>query len=199
MAVRFILSRLGVEHRLELVDRSHQQQRSDHYLAMNPTGRIPTLIDDDLVLFESPAICLHLARRFPEHCLIPSDIHSRAVFDQWLMYLSNTVQSELMIHFYPERYSDDPLAELKVKRASEERVIAMLELLDQQLKGSDYLLGRKIRVCDYFLFMLCVWADELKQPPLSFPNLSAYLKRLASLDEIIEICKHEGLSLAAYH
>lgn len=53
-----------------LVDRETEAQKSEQYLALNPMGRIPTLVDADLVLFESPAICLYLAEQHPEAKLI---------------------------------------------------------------------------------------------------------------------------------
>ncbi len=50
----------GVEYELQFVDRESNSQKSAEYLKLNPAGRIPTLIDGSLTLFESPAICIHL-------------------------------------------------------------------------------------------------------------------------------------------
>ena len=74
----------------------------------------------------------------------------------------------------------------------------MFKLLDHELENKDFLIGETISVCDYFLFMLTVWADEFKSPPLSFYNLSKYLRKLAQRDAIINVCKKENLSLADY-
>jgi len=67
-----------------------------------------------------------------------------------------------------------------------------------QLLGQEYLLGDNITVCDYFLFMLLIWADELEKPPLSFPNLARYLQYLAKDSAVISVCKKVNLSLADY-
>lgn len=53
-------------------------------------------------------------------------------------------------------------------------------------------------LCDYFLFMLCVWADELSSPPLGFKNLNKYLKTMAARPEIERVCRHENLDLEPY-
>ena len=62
-APHMLLAHLGVPYQLELVDRISAAQKSDAYLALNPTGRIPTLVDDQTVLFESAAICLYLSEK----------------------------------------------------------------------------------------------------------------------------------------
>ena len=59
MAPHFILEALKVNFELIKVDRENNAQKSPEYLALNPAGRIPTLIDDGLAIFESPAICIH--------------------------------------------------------------------------------------------------------------------------------------------
>jgi glutathione S-transferase len=61
-----LLEEIGAPYELVPVDRANNAQKSPAYLKLNPTGRIPVLIDGDLVLFETAAICLHLADRHPE-------------------------------------------------------------------------------------------------------------------------------------
>ena len=60
MAPHFVLEEMGIDYQLQLVDRKSNAHKSDEYLALNPTGRIPTLVDDGEAIFESAAICLHL-------------------------------------------------------------------------------------------------------------------------------------------
>jgi glutathione S-transferase len=71
MAPHFVLEELNADFELIMVDRKNKEQKSAGYLALNPTGRIPTLIDDGFAIFESPAICLHLAEAHPSSNLIP--------------------------------------------------------------------------------------------------------------------------------
>ncbi len=71
MAPHFILEALGVDYELVLVARKTEAQKSADYPALNPAGRIPTLVNGDSVLFESPAICLYLGEQHPEQQLIP--------------------------------------------------------------------------------------------------------------------------------
>ena len=61
-----MLREIGSPFELRLVDRAHNAQNSPEYLKLNPNGRIPVLIDGDLVLYETAAIALHLCDRHPE-------------------------------------------------------------------------------------------------------------------------------------
>ena len=199
MAPHFVLEALKVDFELIKVDRENNAHKSADYLALNPAGRIPTLIDDGFAIFESPAICIHLAEAHPSANLIPLiGDKNRALFFQWMMYLTNTLQAELMIYFYPEKHTTDIQSIEAIGEAQENRITDMFKLLDKELENKDFLVGDTISVCDYFLFMLAVWADEFKTPPLSFNNLSRYLRNLSQRDAIIKVCKKEELSLADY-
>lgn len=199
MAPHFVLEEMGIDYKLQLVDRKSNAHKSDDYLALNPTGRIPTLVDNGSAIFESAAICLHLCDSNPDKSLMPViGDKNRPKFYQWLMYLNNTVQAELMLYFYPEKHSDNKADINAIVNIQEQRITDMFALLDNELAGKDYLVGDNITVCDYFLFMLAVWADEFKKPPLSFDNLSRYLKSLAKRDAVIRVCNKENLSLADY-
>ena len=199
MAPHFILEELKADFELITVDRKSNAQKSQEYLALNPAGRIPTLIDNGCAIFESPAICVHLAETNPSSNLIPEiGSQHRALFFQWMMYLTNTVQAELMVYFYPQKHTKDSKGAECIVQAQEERLTEILELLDNELEGKSYLIGDSLSACDFFLFMLSIWSDELKKPPLSFKNLSRYLKKLAKRESIIRVCDKEGLSLKDY-
>lgn len=199
MAPHFILEELGVNFELCLVDRKTNGQKSAEYLALSPAGRIPTLIDQEQPIFESPAICMHLAESHIEAELIPEvGSPKRALFLQWMMYLTNTVQAELMVYFYPQKHTLSADSAEAITQAQEARITDMLELLDHELADKTYLLGDNLSACDFFLFMLAIWADEFEKPPLAFPHLSRYLKSLAKRGSIQRVCKKEGLSLEDY-
>lgn len=65
VAVHILLEELGCDYELALVDRSLYAQKSDEYLRLNPNGTIPTLVSGSLVLFETAAICMHIADQHP--------------------------------------------------------------------------------------------------------------------------------------
>lgn len=199
LAPHFLLHEMKLDFELLLVDRKSNSQKSAEYLKLNPAGRIPTLIDGESTLFESPAICIHLCEQHPEKGLIPAlGSKERPLFFQWLTYLNNTLQAELMIRYYPHKHTVDEGAIPGIIEAQDERVAEALLVIDQALAGKKYLLGDKISACDFFLFMLAEWSLGIKKSPLSFPNLGAYLKRLAQYPTVREVCEFEGIDLNVF-
>ncbi len=151
LAPHLILNQLEVDYELVLVDRKSNAQQSAEYLKLNPNGKIPTLIDNDLVLFESAAICIYLCEKHPEQLLIPSaGSRQRAHFYQWLTYLTNTLQAELMVYYYPQKHTTDESALSSIVEAQHARIGESLAVLDQLLATRQYLLGEQLTACDFF-------------------------------------------------
>lgn len=199
LAPHLILKELGVEFELVLVDRKIEAQKSANYLALNPAGRIPTLVDAELVLFESPAICLHLCEKHSERALMPATGDAaRPLFFQWMMYLTNTLQAELMVFHYPEKHTTDGTATDSIVAAQDSRIADSLSLLDAELADKMFLVGESLTACDYFLFMLALWAQPTSKPPLAYPNLGRYLKVLAQRPAVIAVCEKEGIDLSPF-
>ena len=71
MAPHVLLEEIGAPFELALVDRTVQAHHSPDYLKLNPNGKIPVLVDGELVLYETAAICLYLAQRHPGAHLLP--------------------------------------------------------------------------------------------------------------------------------
>lgn len=197
-APHLVLAEMGLNFELVLVDRKSNEQKSSEYLLLNPSGRIPTLSDKNTVIFESAAICLYLCEKHPELGLIPAPGSSeRAKFYQWLFYLNSTIQPELMVYFYPQKHTIGKETQ-EIVLAQESRVTEMFSLINQELQGKEFLIGSKITVCDYFLFMLSHWASGFSKPPLSFNNLGSYLRNIAKREAVVSVCRKEGTSLEIY-
>src|SRR3984957_10441496 len=145
-APHMVLEEIGQKYELFLVDRAKNAQKSKEYLKINPNGRIPALIDGDLVLFESAAIVLHLVDKHPEAGLAPKlGTPERAKFYQWLTFLTNSLQEELMIWQYPDRLTGtDAAATAVVKRGAEIRASNYLDVIETHLKANGpFFLGDK--------------------------------------------------------
>ena len=104
MTPHAMLEDIGVPYELIKVDTSKGEQRSPDYLKVNPHARVPTLVyDGGKIVYETTAIALFLAERHPEAGFAPKmDSPDRALFLQWMAYLTNTVQIALMHWWHPE-------------------------------------------------------------------------------------------------
>jgi glutathione S-transferase len=199
MVPHLLLQEMAVDFELVFVDLENNAQKTNEYLTLNPTGRVPTLVDGDVTIYESPAICMYLCEKNPESKLMPDLGHpNRALFYQWLTYLNNTIQAELMIYFYPDRHTTDESSIPNIVAAQESRITDMFELLNKELGNKSFLVGDNITACDFFLFMLATWAEAFAHPPLSFPNLGRYLRNLVQRKSVQDVCKKEELGLLPY-
>jgi len=181
-----LLHEIGVPFELQLVDRARGEHKSPAYLALNPNGQIPVLVDGKLVLYETAAICLHLADTNPAAGLAPAvGSFERAHFYKWLVWLTNTLQATLMHYFYPERMVDDGNAAgaAQVRAHAQAKAQACLSQIDAQLAGhgGPWLLGEGYSAVDPYAFMLCRWTRGFGEwPARAYPHIGPYLQRMLS-------------------
>jgi len=183
LAPHIVLEELGVPFELVLVDRGKGAHKSAEFLKLNPNGKIPVLVDGDLVLFETAAICLHLVDSHPAvHLAPPLATPERAHFYKWLIWSTNTLQAMLMHFFYGDRLVDDGNATgaAQVKAHAEAQIGGMLDLLDRELAAhrKPWLLGDAYTAIDPYVLMLSRWTRSFGRPARSLPNLGPYLQRV---------------------
>lgn len=196
-----LLEELGLPFELVPVDRENQAHKSPAYLRLNPNGLIPVMVDRDaaggeLVLYETAAICLYLVDAHPSAGLAPAPATvARAHFHKWLIWLSNTLQSALIVYFYPERWADDASAIAQVRAHAEAKVGAMLDQLDAQIAaGGPWLLGASFGVVDLYAFVLCRWTRGFARPARSLPHLGPYLQRVLARPAVQRAFATEALA-----
>jgi glutathione S-transferase len=178
-----LLEELGLPFELQYVDRAQSAQKSPAYLKLNPNGLIPVLVDGPLVLYETAAICLHLADTNPGAGMAPQlGTPERAHAYKWLAWLSNTLQAALIIYFYPERWvnAGNAAGAAELKGHAEAKIGAMLDQLDAQFAahGANWLLGARYSVLDPYAFVLCRWTRGFARPARSLPHLKPFLERM---------------------
>jgi glutathione S-transferase len=196
-APQMVLEELGQPYELVLVERARNAQKSAEYLRINPNGRIPTLVDNGSALFEAAAICLHLVDRHPEAGLAPKmGTPERAKFYQWLTFLTNSLQEELMIWQYPDRLTGtDAAATAVVKRGAEARAGAYLDVIEQHLQANGPLfLGGSLSAADFYLVMLSRWARPMAQPPRARPAIARLLDMVTALPSVRRAYERQGVT-----
>lgn len=122
----------------------------------------------------------------------------RPLFFQWLAFLNNTLQAELMVRYYPQRHTNEQTFIPHIVAAQDERIAEALSIINAQLEHNTYLLGETLTACDYFLFMLAGWALPIEQSPLTFKHLARYLQRLCLNPTIQAVCDMEGIDLSSF-
>ncbi|MDO9091696.1 MAG: glutathione S-transferase family protein [Rubrivivax sp.] len=195
-----VLHELGVPFELSLVDRTVNAHKAPGYLKLNPNGLIPALVDGDLVLYETAAICLHLADTHPAAQLAPPlGSAERAHFYKWLMWLTNTVQATLIHYFYGDRMLDAGNAEgtAQLKAHAQARVIGHLAQIDAHLAshGGPWMMGSQYTVLDPYVWMVSRWTRGFStQPARSFPHIHSFLQRMLGRPAVQRAIATEKLS-----
>ena len=195
-APHMVLEEIGVDYELVLVDRAVNAQKSAEYLKINPNGRIPALEDGDFILTEAAAIVLHLVDRHPETKLAPRfGTEERSRFHQWLAFLTNSLQEELMVYQYPERLVDNPVSMEAVTRGAEARASAFLDVIERHLKANGPLMmGDTLSAADFYLVMLARWARPMNKPPRSRPAIAKLLDKVIALPSVRRAYEREGIA-----
>lgn len=199
LAPHLLLAETHVDYSLKLVDRNLNAQKSIEYLKLNPAGRIPTLVHNELVLFESAAICIYICELDAKSQFIPPVGHAnRPTFFQWLTYLNNTLQAEFMVWRYPDRHTISTKCVEGIKQAQDLRLVDILTLLDEELGEKEFLLGANISACDHFLFMLALWCADISRPPTSFSNLDRFMSEMCQRKAVQNVCEIENIDLSCF-
>lgn len=196
MTPHMLLEELGVPYQRVLVDRTKNAQNSPEYLALNPNGKIPVLVDGDLVLYETAAILLHLVDTHPQAGLAPAvGTRERAVFYKWLLWLADTLQAEMPLYFYSDRWADDAGGAAQVKRHAEAHIAGMIDQLEAELArhGGPWFLGERYSALDPYVLMLCRWTRGMARPARTLPALGPYLQRMLARPAVQRAYANEGL------
>jgi len=144
------LEEMGLEYRMHHVRLDQGDQKAPAYLAINPNGRIPTIVDrgnGDFPVFESGAIMIYLAEK--TGMLMPADDKGRSLVIQWLMFQMAGIgpmmgQANVFYRYAPEKI---PYAIERYQR----EVLRLLGILDKRLAANEYLAG------DYSIADIASW------------------------------------------
>lgn len=193
MAVHWMLIELGVSFGAEAVD--IKAERSAAYLALNPAGRVPTLVVDGAPVSESAALLMLLAERHPEAGFAPAvGTPQRAAWLEAMLFLANTLSPAMRDWFYAEK-DGDPSGAAAVQALARRRIEGAFERLDGMLAdGRPFLIGDAISTVDLLATMLMRWSRNMERPATSWPRLGPYVKRMRGRSGFLEVCRREGLT-----
>jgi glutathione S-transferase len=171
------LKELGVEFEFIPVNLQAGEHKRPEFLAINPAGKVPVLVDGDLVLPESAAIVLYLAEKYPEKGLMPARLEQRAQVYRWVLFAVTELEQPLWRmakhrFLYPENKRLPQDIDL-----AREDFTAMAAVLERHMQGRQYIVGDRISVADCVTAYLMDWANEHHLLD-GFPDLTAYLQRM---------------------
>ena len=151
--VRWALKELGVSYERVELDRQKGENRTPEYLAINPTGKVPGLVDDGQAYFESAAIILHLGETYGrERGLWPAGGPARAEALCWTIWSATELQAYMMQWLYHGLDTPVSYAPADRSRATAEynhgQFLRNLDALEARLASREHLLGAGFSLAD---------------------------------------------------
>lgn len=191
-----LLEEIGALYQLIFVNLSGGAHKRPDHLRLNPNGLIPVLVQDDLVLYESAAICLHLVDSYPGCNLAPATgSGERALFYKWLLWSASTLQPALSMYLHPNKWTNEPAMFPELRTRAEEKVSGLFDLLDAALEahGGSWLLGDTYSAVDAYALTLCRWSRGMPRPGASWRHLGPYLHRILARPAVQRALRQEHL------
>jgi glutathione S-transferase len=183
--VRLTAAVLGIELEEKRLDFAKGEHKNPEYLALNPNGAVPTLVDGDYVLTESRAIMQYLASKKPESGLLPRDEAARADVTRWQFWdashfsphvaaiaFERLIKGMMGMGDPDQRKIDEALTSFRRFGA----------VLNKRLEGKSYVVGSALTVADLTLASSLMYAKQAEIPLAELPHVQSWFNRISELD-----------------
>jgi glutathione S-transferase len=175
--VIWVLEEIGAKAEIKSMPYPPRQHAPD-YFAVNPTGMVPLLIDGEVRLSESMAICDYLATKHGSPLVVPTKDPERPQFLQWLWYGESTLMTPLSrLNIVRQVEHKTPGVDALIAGARES-VAERLKMLEQRLEGRDFLVAGRLTLADISVSYPLHLAGMLGVDDLLGPRSVAYRERL---------------------
>ena len=190
LASQIVLEWMNVGYELEEVTR--EQTKTPQFLALNPVGSVPVLVDDDFVLSQSVAIMEYLAELHPESGLHGTTAKERAEVRRWLSFCNSDLHRTFSLVFVPQNFQSTPQGQEELATKAAERIKFLFGVADKRLADRDYLAGKR-SLADPYLYTVNRWtrAKGIDMPDLK--NLDAFYNRMATDPGVQNALSRQGL------
>ena len=180
LRVRAVAHELAIALEIVDVDLRKGENRSETFLALNPNGKVPVLVDDDLVLWESRAINTYLASLRSEQGLYPEDPRKRAIVDQWsywqAIHLGPAIQRVVFERLLKSKFGMGEPDE-KALEGSLKDIAQFLAVLDANLCDQDWVAG-ELSIADFAVASTFVYRKGSNISLERAPHVSTWIDRL---------------------
>jgi len=178
--VLWCASELGLDFELVPITSADGSITSPEYLAINPNGKIPAMVDGSFVLLESQAIIFYLVRKYDSHHekgLLPRTLEAEARALQWSFWAMTELDAPFVTVMFNRASLPRPERDPALADCAEAEMQAPLRILDTALAPSGYLAGDVFGLADLCVAGVLSWASEVGRLDLAaFPHVGAWLK-----------------------
>lgn len=189
---RLFVSLLGLPHELVEVDLAAGAHKTPEFLRMNPFGQVPVLDDDGVVISDSNAILVYLAKRVGRTDWLPEDPYGAAAVQRWLSVAAGEVAygpaAARLVTVFGARFDPEEV----IGRAH-----ALLTKLDSHLADREWLVADRPTIADIAIYSYVARAPEGNVDLSAYPGVLAFLRRVEALPGFVPFVRTPvGLSAA---
>jgi glutathione S-transferase len=171
----WMLEELGVPYEGVPKDSRGGETRTAEFLAINPNGHVPTLVDGELVIWESMAINLYLARKHGG-ALAPRTLEEEAAALQWSFWVMTEVESHLLTHGMHTSFLPQNERNPKLAAEARERLEAAFRVLEKPLGRRPFLAGDRFTVADLNVAAVLSWTRMMGNDLSGHPAVKRWLE-----------------------
>jgi glutathione S-transferase len=174
LAPMAVLEEVEIPYEKTLIDITKGEHQSPEYLKIHPLGLVPALqLENGEHVFESAGICMYLADRYSNYGLAPAnDDPTRAVYNQWMMFLAGSIYPVYGRIAHPDWYSTDPSQSNEIKAAANLQQRKQWMVVEKRLENQNWLLGGQFSTADIYMLMLSTWEEDQNVFAEMFPNVT---------------------------
>jgi glutathione S-transferase len=175
---------LGLEVDVHSVNVYRGEGQAPQYRALNPWGKIPTLVDDDFVLWESNAILTYLSEAHGDFVLSSREPRRRGDILRWMFWESahfQPVLTRLMTPRVAQVLFPEQGADAKLVPWDDRELATTLGVLEARLEPSPFLVGDELSIADFSIAGMTTYFSVAGFPHARFPAISAWIERLEQL------------------
>ena len=198
-----MLEASGVPFETVAVKLHKNEQKSPQYLALNPHGQVPTLVDGAEVITQIGAIALYLDERFPQCGFLPREPAARAHAFETLMWMNNTAHPTFTHFFRPGNFAGGEPAHADIKAFNAKLFDARLREIEAMVaalpgKGRAFLSGENFGPVDAYAVTLLRWGGYVGLDPENYPAYWSHVQRVVQLPPVARAFEREGVKLNVY-
>ncbi|MCP4597654.1 glutathione S-transferase family protein [Neptuniibacter sp.] len=174
--VMCVLETLNLEYEYIPYLPKGKEIKQDEFLALNPNGKVPALVDGDLVLWETQAILVYLVDKYGDGALWANTAEERADILRWSLFVSNQLELFALDLFLQNKFVPEELRDEAIILRAQAELDKHLPVLNNHLEGREFVSGTERTIADIHGATILSWAKLVGYNFKQFPNVDAWIK-----------------------
>ena len=176
---RLLLNQIGIEYERINVDVFKGEQNDPKFAALNPNKKIPVLVDEDFIMWESSAILFYIGKKYSPNPLYPEDPKTHGLVAQWLFFAKTTIDPNLARARYLTRFVQPQMQDQQELTKCRAHGMLALKILDDHLKDNQFLAG-EYSIADIGCYPYVHLAPEGEIDIEAYSSVISWIERIQS-------------------